>query len=84
MQSVCQVSKTRKDSVHATKTTTVLEVVKRSDGNFDLFLNGKLHRGDIQEGWLQEELCVRFGVCGGEYDAILLAVNERGKSKVVF
>jgi hypothetical protein len=64
--------------------TTVLELIKRADGNFDLFLNGTLDRGEIQERWLPEELCVRFGLCGAEYDAILLAVNESGRSKVVF
>lgn len=77
-------SRTQKDSARNTKATTVLELVKRADGNFDLFLNGILHRGEIQERWLPEELCVRFGFCGAEYEAILLAVNESGKSKVVF
>lgn len=77
-------SKTRKDSVRNTTTNTVLEVIKRADGNFDVFLNGTLHRGDIQERWLPEELCVRLGFCGGEYDAILLEVNEYGRSQVRF
>jgi hypothetical protein len=60
-------------------TPAILELVKTPDGNFDLFLNGTLDRGDIQERWLPEELCVRFGFCGGEYDAILLQVNESGR-----
>lgn len=76
--------RTRKDSAEAKRTTTVLELVKRADGNFDLFLDGTLHRGDIQEVWLPEELSVRFGFCGDEYDAILLDVNESGRAKVVF
>ena len=76
-------SRTRKDSAGAKRTTTVLELVKRADGNFDLFLNGTLHHGGIQETWLPEELCVRLGFCGAEYDAILLeSIKER--SKVVF
>jgi len=78
------VSRTQKDSAQVTKTNTVLELVKRADGNFDLFLNGTLDCGDIQEEWLPEELCVRFGFCGGEYDAILLKVNESGRSVVAF
>jgi len=78
------VSRTRKDSAQVTKTTTVLELVKRAGGNSDLFLNGTLDHGDIQEEWLPEELCVRFGFCGGEYDAILLEVTKSGRSKVVF
>lgn len=77
-------SRTQKDSARNTKATTVLELVKRADGSFDLFLNGTLHRGEIQERWLPEELCVRFGFCGAEYDAILLEANERGRSMVVY
>ena len=77
-------SRTAKDSAHMTKKTTVLELIKRADGKFDLFLNGSLHRGQIEERWLSEELCIRFGFCGGEYDAILLKANESGKSRVVF
>jgi len=65
-------------------TTTVLELVKRADGNFDLFVDGTLHRGDIEERWLPEEVCVRFGFCGSEYDAMLLEVNESGRSKVTY
>ena len=80
----CQVSRTSKDSARNAKTTTVLELIKRQDGNFDLFLNGKLTRGDIQERWLPEELCVRLGFCGAEYDAILLEANKSGTSKVVY
>jgi len=47
-------------------------------------VNGTLHRGDIEERWLPEELCVRFGFCGSEYDAILLEANESGRSKVMY
>jgi hypothetical protein len=81
--SECHVSRTQKDSAQNTKKTTVLELVKRSDGNFDLFVNSALHRGDIDERWLPEELCVRFGFSGIEYDAMLLEANESGRSKVV-
>jgi len=84
MQSGCQVSRTRKDSSRLKTKFTVLELVKRANGIFDLFVNGTLHRGDIEERWLPEELCVRFGFCGSEYDAILLEANESGRSKVMY
>jgi hypothetical protein len=58
---------------------TVIEVVKRDDGAFDLFSNLKLHHGQIQETYLQEWLCVRFGFCGEEYRSILKEVNLRGR-----
>ena len=77
-------SRTRKESAAQKTTTKVLELVKRADGNYDLFLNGTLHRGDIQEKWLPEELCVRFGFCGEECAAILLEANRSGESKIGF
>jgi hypothetical protein len=77
-------SRTRRDSIARKRTTTVLELVKRTDGNYDLFLNGALHRGDIQEKWLPEELCVRLGFCGKEYAAILLEAMEAGSQRSRF
>jgi hypothetical protein len=84
MQPGCQVSRTRKDSSRLKTTTAALELVKRPDGTFDIFVNGTLHRGEIEEKWLPEELCVRFGFCGSEYDAMLLEANESGRSKVTY
>jgi len=75
------VSLTRKDSPG---TNRVLEVVKRDDGTFDLFLNRKLDRNRIPERWLPDELCVRFGFCGDEYDAILRQLHDCGKATVAF
>ena len=72
------VSRTRKDSKQISN--TVLEVAGKSDGNFDLFLNGKLDRADIPERWLNEELCVRFGFCGEEYNSILLETSTNGRA----
>jgi hypothetical protein len=71
-----RVSRTRKDSNQATK--TVLELVKRDDGTFDLLLNSKLDRSHIAERWLPDELCVRFGFCGQEYDSILREAKRNG------
>lgn len=75
-------SRTRKDSNQITN--TVLEVVKRHDGTFDLFLNRKLDRNLVSETWLAEELCVRFGCCGEECDSILRDVNRDGRKTVAF
>jgi hypothetical protein len=79
--SECRVSRTRKDSPI---TNTILEVVKRDDGTFDLFLNRKLDRNRIPETWLPEELCVRFGFCGEEYDSILHELNQNGRATIEF
>jgi hypothetical protein len=58
---------------------TVLEIVKREDGAFDLFSNHKLLQGQIQESYLPEWLCVRFGFCGEEYHFILKELNLKGR-----
>jgi hypothetical protein len=76
------VSRTRKDSNQIT--TTILELVKRDDGAFDLFLNGNLERSLIAEKWMPDELCARFGFCGQEYDAILRDVKQNGRITVSF
>ena len=75
-------SRTRKDSNQTVN--TVLEVVRTDNGTFDLFLNGKLDRKHILEKWLNEELCVRFGFCGEEYDSILNELTQHGRKRLVF
>jgi hypothetical protein len=57
-------------------------VVKRDDGTYDLFLNDAPDRSRIPEKWLPEELCVRFGFCGEEYDSILHELNLNGRTKL--
>jgi hypothetical protein len=64
--------------------TTALEIVKRDDFTFDLFLNSKPDRSRIAEQWLPDELCVRFGFCGEEYCTILREVKQKGRAEVRF
>lgn len=71
-------SRTRKDS-HQNR---VLEVVKRDDGTFDLFLNRNVYRSGISEDTLPRELCMRFGYCGEEYEEILRELNQAGKKQL--
>jgi hypothetical protein len=82
MLSGCRVSRTRKDSNQTRK--TFLELVKREDGTFDLYLNHRLDREHIDERWLPEELCVRFGYCGEEYDQILRELNQHRRATLSF
>jgi hypothetical protein len=62
---------------------TVLEVVKRDDGTFDLFLNSQLDQGQKLESSLPAWLCVRFGFCGDEYDSILREVHQNGRKTII-
>ncbi len=70
-------SRTRKDS----RQGTVVEVIKREDGTFDLFLNRTLDRARIHEDGLEDVLCVRFEYCADEFDAILIELNQNGKAE---
>ena len=76
------VSRTQKDSKQTA--STVLEIIRRDDGAFDLFLDGRPDRTNIAEKWLNEEVCVRFGFCGEEYDSILSDLIKDGRARVVF
>jgi len=66
----------------APKKQRFLEVVRRNDGTYDLFLGDTPDRSSIPEQWLQEELCVRFGFCGAEYKSILREVNLNGRTRL--
>jgi hypothetical protein len=71
-------SETYKDS-RDSRRQAAIEVIKRPDGNFDLFINRELEREGIQEKWMVDVLCVRFGYCAEEYDAILQELNQNGR-----
>jgi hypothetical protein len=73
--------RTRKDSRNA---GTVIEVVRRADGSFDIFRNREIHREAVHPDGLNAELCGRFGYCQEEYEAILRELNETGTATVRF
>ena len=70
-------SRTRKDS-RSTK-ETIIQVTKRDDGTFDLFVNRRLDHGGIEEKWLGNILCERFGYCANEFESILSELNKSGR-----
>ena len=76
------VHRTRKDFKQVG--TNVLELFRRTDGAIDLFLNGTPDRTNIPEKWLNEEVCVRFGFCGEEYDSIVRDLTQNGRARVMF
>jgi hypothetical protein len=69
--------RTKKDS----KQGTVIEIIKREDGTFDLFLNRRLDHGRIHEDGLIDVLCVRFGYCGDEFQEILNELIQNGRTE---
>jgi hypothetical protein len=70
-------SRTHKDS----RQGTVIRVVKREDGTFDLFLNRELNQQQIRADGLVDVLCVRFGYCQDEFDAIVSELNQYGRAE---
>jgi hypothetical protein len=63
---------------------TVLEVVKSVDGTFELYVDRKLDRSNISERYLVDELCVRFGYCGQEFETIMKKIAENGRASMSF
>jgi hypothetical protein len=61
-----------------------LEVVKKNDGTFDIFLNRELDHENIPEAWLPEQLRVRSDSAVREYDSSLREVNQNGRATIVF
>jgi len=59
---------------------TVIEVVKTVDGTFELYVGTKLDRSNISDRYLVDELCVRFGYCGQEFEEIMKKIDENGRA----
>ena len=74
-------SKTYKDSAGAA--TRYFDVVKRDDGTFDVYVNTDLLRSQISEQTLKDQLCVKWGYCGAEYDEILSEVERTGRKRIL-
>jgi hypothetical protein len=70
-------SRTRKDS----RQGTVIRVIKRDDGTYDLFLNRELCQSRIHPDGLNNVLCARFGYCQDEFAAILTELNQNGSAE---
>lgn len=71
-------SRTHKDS----RQGTIIELIKGKNGTFDLFRNRELEREGIHEEGMVDVLCVRFGYCGEEYDAMLHKLRQNGRIEI--
>ena len=76
-------SRTRKDKAKQATVRTLLEVLKNEDCTYDVLPNGELVCSRVQERWLEQEVCVRYGFCGSEFEAIRQQLNESGRARVV-
>ena len=74
-------SRTRQDARR--QLGTEIEVVKVGRDAFDLWINHEVFLRSTSETALRERLCVRFGFCGHEYEAILQEIESKGKKVIV-
>ena len=77
-------SKTFKDFARKASSKTVIEVVANGGGSFEIILNQKVVRTGVEKKRLNDELCVKYGFCGNEFDAIMRELAECGRASVVF
>ena len=75
------VSRTRKDA--RGQQGTVIEVVKVGSDAFDMWINHEICQHNAPEAALPELLCIRYGFCGEEYEAILQEIEREGKKVIV-
>lgn len=76
------VGRTLKDSQRKKTTGTAIVVSRRNDGTFDLVVNEKLVRSSIPEIYLEEELSLRFGLCGEECASIVHEIERQGRTTI--
>jgi len=62
----------------------VWEFVRREDGRYAVYHNGKLLSDSIPENWRESEFCARFGFCGQDYKEIVRQLEQSGKCTLVF
>lgn len=60
----------------------IWESLRKPDGTYAVSHNGKLLSDSIPEKNLNDELCIRYGFCGHEYDAIFSQLARSDKCTV--
>ena len=76
-------TKTFRDSARGKASSKVnLEVIANDDGTFELIRNQKVEGSHIAARWLNDELCVKYGSCGREFDEIMRQLAESGRASI--
>lgn len=57
--------------------------LRREDGSYAVFHQGRLLADSIPEHRREEEFCVRFGFCLDEYEEIIRQLERSGKCTLV-
>ncbi len=61
----------------------VWEFLRKEDGSYAVFHDGKLLSDSIPEERRESEFCVRFGFCAEEYEEIVRELEPAGKCTLV-
>jgi hypothetical protein len=75
--------RTLKDSSTLRAHPLIYEIVKRPDGSFDVFYNGRLSHHSIPTEWVKAELA-KHGICGNEYDYVCREIEKSGRARLPF
>jgi len=67
------------DCNQGTMKQNVWEFVRKENGSYTVFNNGKLLSDAIPKERWEDEFCVRFGFCGHEYEEIVRQLRQSGK-----
>jgi hypothetical protein len=57
----------------------IWEFLRKADGTYAVYHNSNLLSESIPEKWLNDEVCIRYGFCGSEFDAVRKQLNRSGK-----
>jgi hypothetical protein len=57
------------------------KIHRKSDGTFDIFMNGELLHPSIPQNWLERQLAP-YGIIGDTFSAVLEQLSETGKAAV--
>jgi hypothetical protein len=75
-------SDTQKDFARQATRRMILDVIANGNGTFEIVVNGQLVGSGIPDERLRNELCVKYGYGGAEFDAIRAQLDDYGRAKI--
>jgi len=58
------------------------EFIKKENGTFDIFHQGKLVHSEVPDNWLEGQL-TQYGFCGEEYREIRRQLQTSGRAEII-
>jgi hypothetical protein len=76
-------SRTLKDRAGKQSMPNAYEIIRRTDGAFDIFRNEELRDRSISGEWLEDQLA-KYGICGKEYRDARRELDEFGRVRLEY